>query len=52
MTAAESKKTIQDHQRLMSNLKLIQKNFTVAELSALLGVSINAQKASLTTFIQ
>lgn len=41
MTAAESKKTIQDHQRLMSNLKLIQKNFTVAELSALLGVSIN-----------
>jgi hypothetical protein len=36
--AAERQK---DHQRLFNNLKLIQRNYTVAELSELLGISIN-----------
>ena len=30
-----------DHQRLLNNLRLIQRNYTVAELSELLGISIN-----------
>lgn len=38
MKAAERQK---DHQRLFNNLKLIQRNYTVAELSELLGISIN-----------
>lgn len=38
MKAAERQK---DHQRLFNNLKLIQRNYTVAELSKLLGISIN-----------
>lgn len=38
MKAAERQK---DHQRLFNNLKLIQRNYTVAELSGLLGISIN-----------
>ena len=38
MKAAERQK---DHQRLFNNLKLIQRNFTIAELSELLGISIN-----------
>ena len=38
MKAAERQK---DHQRLFDNLKLIQRNYTVAELSELLGISIN-----------
>jgi hypothetical protein len=36
--AAERQK---DHQRLFNNLKLIQRNYTIAELSELLGISIN-----------
>ena len=39
--AAESKQRIKEHQRLMSNLKLIQKNYTVSELSELLDISVN-----------
>ena len=31
----------QDHQRLLANLRLIQKNYSVSELSALLGISLN-----------
>ena len=38
MKAAERQK---DHQRLFNNLKLIQRNFAIAELSELLGISIN-----------
>lgn len=38
MKASERKK---DHQRLLSNLKLIQKNYSVSELSELLGISAN-----------
>ena len=38
MKAAERQK---DHQSLLNNLKLIQRNYTVAELSELLGISIN-----------
>lgn len=38
---ALEKAIVRDHQRLMSNLRLIQQNFTVAELSKVLGVSIN-----------
>ena len=38
MNAADRQK---DHQRLLANMKLIQKNYTVNELSALLGISIN-----------
>lgn len=38
MKAAERQK---DHQRLFNNLKLIQRNYTVAALSELLGISIN-----------
>ncbi len=38
MKPAERQK---DHQRLLANMKLIQKNYTVHELSALLGISIN-----------
>ena len=30
-----------DHQRLLDNLKLIQKSYSVSELSELLGISIN-----------
>lgn len=30
-----------DHQRLLNNLKLIQRNYRVSELSELLGISIN-----------
>ena len=37
MTAAER----QDHERLRDNLKLIQKTYSVSELSDLLGISIN-----------
>lgn len=37
MKAAER----QDHQRLLNNLKLIQKSYSVSELSELLGISIN-----------
>lgn len=37
MKAAER----QDHQRLLNNLKLIQKTYSVSELSGLLGISIN-----------
>lgn len=36
MKAAERQK---DHQRLLNNLKLIQKNYNVSELSDLLGIS-------------
>ena len=36
MKAAERQK---DHQRLFNNPKLIQRNYTVAELSELLGIS-------------
>ena len=36
MKAAERQK---DHQRLMNNLRLIQKNYNVSELSDLLGIS-------------
>lgn len=36
MKAAERQK---DHQRLMNNLRLIQKNYNVSELSELLGIS-------------
>ena len=38
MKATERQK---DHQRLLDNLRLIQKNYTVSELSELLGISIN-----------
>lgn len=41
MTAAECKARARDHQRLEHNLRLIQQNFTIAELSEVLGVSIN-----------
>ncbi|MBP5361922.1 MAG: hypothetical protein J6Y71_02680 [Ruminococcus sp.] len=45
MIAAECKTMVKararDHQRLEHNLRLIQQNFTVAELSEVLGVSIN-----------
>ena len=37
MKAAER----QDHERLLKNLKLIQKSYSVSELSDLLGISIN-----------
>lgn len=37
MKAAER----QDHERLLNNLKLIQRNYSVSELSDLLGISIN-----------
>lgn len=37
MKAAER----QDHERLLNNLKLIQKSYSVSELSDLLGISIN-----------
>lgn len=37
MKAAER----QDHERLLNNLKLIQRNYSVSELSGLLGISIN-----------
>ena len=36
MKAAERQK---DHQRLMNNLRLIQKNYSISELSELLGIS-------------
>ena len=36
MKAAERQK---DHQRLLNNLKLIQKSYNVSELSELLGIS-------------
>ena len=35
MTASERQR---DHQRLKNNLKLVQKNYSVAELSDLLGI--------------
>lgn len=38
MKAAERQK---DHQRLFNNLKLIQRNYSAAELSGLLGISMN-----------
>ena len=38
MKAAERQK---DHQRLLSNLKIIQKNYSASELSGLLGISPN-----------
>ena len=42
MATAESKATAKDHQRLKHNLELIQKTYTVAELSVVLDISINA----------
>ncbi len=36
MKAAERQK---DHQRLQNNLRLIQKNYSISELSELLGIS-------------
>ena len=36
MKAAERQK---DHQRLLNNLRMIQKNYSVSELSELLGIS-------------
>lgn len=36
MKAAERQK---DHQRLLNNLKLIQKNYSISELSELLGIT-------------
>ena len=36
MTASERQR---DHQRLKNNLKLVQKNYSVAELSDLLGIT-------------
>jgi len=41
MATAESKATAKDHQRLKHNLELIQKIYTVAELSVVLDISIN-----------
>ena len=41
MATAESKATAKDHQRLKHNLELIQKTYTVAELSVVLDISIN-----------
>lgn len=38
MKAAERAK---DHLRILNNLRLIQKNYSVSELSELLGISIN-----------
>jgi len=38
MKATEIQK---DHQRLLNNLRLIQRNYRVSELSELLGISIN-----------
>lgn len=38
MKATERQK---DHQRLLNNLRLIQKNFKASELSELLGISVN-----------
>lgn len=38
MKATEIQK---DHQRLLDNLRLIQRNYRVSELSELLGISIN-----------
>lgn len=38
MTANEIKR---DHQRLLLNLKTIQKNHSVSELSGILGISVN-----------
>lgn len=38
---AQAKAREKDHQRLKGNLELIQKNFTVAELSVVLDISIN-----------
>ena len=41
MATPESKATAKDHQRLKDNLELIQKNYTVAELSVVLNISMN-----------
>ena len=41
MTASEAKAIAKAHQRLKDNLELIQKNFTVAELSVVLDISMN-----------
>ena len=41
MATAESKATAKDHQRLKHNLELIQKSYTVAELSVVLDISAN-----------
>ncbi len=38
MKASERQK---DHQRLLNNLRIIQKNYTVSELSELLGITAN-----------
>ena len=38
---AQAKARAKDQQRLKDNLELIQKNFTVAELSVVLEISIN-----------
>lgn len=38
MNASERQK---DHQRLLNNLRLIQKNHSVANLAELLGISVN-----------
>lgn len=36
-----------DHQRLLNNLKLIQRNYLISELSELLGVSRNTWTAKM-----
>lgn len=38
---AQAKAREKDHQRLKDNLELIQKNFTIAELSVVLEISLN-----------
>ena len=41
MATKESKELVKDHQRLLANLKLIQRLFTVTELSEELDISLN-----------
>ena len=38
---AQAKAREKDHQRLKDNIELIQKNFTIAELSVVLEISLN-----------